>query len=224
MLKTLVRGLTLTAVAMSLSAGLTAGAVATAQADTEAAAVAAPARQSMINAANAYLRNGQRYRVGGTYYTSSPSLSTTPRYNYLGRGGSNENRNVFNNYNGDPWCGHFARFVWTLGGTKANTQMPSNPASSQAWRTDVGNRFHAYSASKMPSIGDVLVWTDQSSSSTGHVAVVTSSNPTTKMITTIGGNEGVAGNSDSIVERRRNWNSMAASMSGKNFRGFASVY
>lgn len=220
MLKNLFRGATLAAVALSLGAGLVAG---TAQADVSAA-VAAPARQTMINHANALLLNPQTYKVGGGTYNSTPSKTTTPRYNYLGRNGSNENRNEFNKYNGDPWCGWFAKAVWTISGTKANTQLPSNPASSQAWRTDVGNRFHAYSASRLPAIGDVLVWTNKNNASQGHVAVVTSVNPSTKMITTIGGNEGVAGNSDSIVERRRNWTQMAGSMSGKTFRGFASVY
>ncbi|MEV6710591.1 CHAP domain-containing protein [Lentzea sp. NPDC051208] len=171
------------------------------------------------------LENPRPYKTnctsGGTIYQSVPSL---PWYNYLGRNDSNANCNICNGYNGQEWCGHFARFVWDKGGAYDVAQKPSNYASSQAWRTGVGNRFHAYSTSILPKQGDVLVWSNNSDSSRGHVAVVVAVNTTNRAITYIGGNEGVNGNSDSIVLHSDYWTNMDVSMSGKTFRGFASRF
>ncbi|MGW4208902.1 CHAP domain-containing protein [Lentzea sp. NPDC004789] len=188
-------------------------------------AVSAPSRQRIMNWTVSSLENGQRYQVDGVRYTSTPNLTHSPRYNYLGRNGSNENRNVYTGFSSIEWCGLFAKSMWTIGGQVSNTQLPSNPASSQAWRTDVGNRFHTFRTSDLPEIGDVLVWTNDGDSAHGHVAVVTSVNPTTGMINWIGGNDSVSSTTrDSIVEHRAAWKNMEGSMSGKDFRGFASIY
>jgi hypothetical protein len=45
-----------------------------------------------------------------------------------------------------------------------------------------------------------------------------------RAITYIGGNEGTAGNHDSIVQHSRLWSNMDVAMSGKTFRGFASRF
>jgi len=188
-------------------------------------AVSAPSRQRIMNWTVSSLENGQRYQVDGVRYTSTPNLTHSPRYNYLGRNGSNENRNVYTGFSSIEWCGLFAKSMWTIGGQVTNTQVPRDAASSQAWRTEVGNRFHTYRVADFPEIGDVLVWTNDGDSAHGHVAVVTSANPANGRINWIGGNDSVSSTTrDSIVEHREEWRYMANSMSGKTFRGFASIY
>jgi hypothetical protein len=188
-------------------------------------AVAAPSRERIMNWTVSSLENGQRYMVNGVRYTSTPDLTHGTRYNYLGRNGSNENRNVYTGFSSTEWCGLFAKSMWTIGGTVANTQVPAEAARSQAWLTGVGNRFHTFRLADFPNIGDVLVWTDNGDTGHGHVAVVTSANPANGKINWIGGNDSVSSTTrDSIVEHRASWSSMASSMSGKTFRGFASIY
>jgi hypothetical protein len=193
---------------------------ATAMPKAEPGSTAAQVRAHIVAVARWQLTNSRPYKVNGKTYNSSPNLKS--HYNYLGSNGSNENRNIYTGYRAEPWCGDFARFVWTSGGTES-APVPRNYASSQAWRTGVGNRWHAYS-SDLPNPGDVLVWTDKGSSSNGHVAVVTAVNTAKRAISYIGGNESIAGNRDSIVQHSDYWSKMPASMSGKTFRGFASRY
>jgi CHAP domain len=187
---------------------------------THTASSSAQIRAHIVAVTRWQLTHSRPYMVHGKIYNSSPNLKE--HYNYLGRNGSNENRNIYTAYRPESWCGDFARFVWTSGGT-VSAPVPRNYASSQAWRTDVGSRWHAYS-STLPNPGDVLVWTDHGSSSTGHVAVVTAVDKNKRAISYIGGNEWIAGNRDSIVQHSDYWSKMGVSMSGKTFRGFASRF
>jgi surface antigen len=178
-------------------------------------------RAHIVAVARWQLTHSRPYKVNGKTYNSVPNLKG--HYNYLGRSGSNENRNIYTRYASREWCGDFARFVWTSGGTE-KAPVPAGASSSQNWRTGVGSRWHAYSNSTLPQPGDVLVWTNRKNSGKGHVAVVTAVNKTKRAISYIAGNEAIAGNSDSIVQHSDYWSKMRSSMDGKTFRGFASRF
>ncbi|WP_328842892.1 CHAP domain-containing protein [Streptomyces sp. NBC_00258] len=174
--------------------------------------VGAPAgeRQQIVDRAVSALATPKKFRLtrGGTIYTSTPASG----YNYLGRGGSNANLNVYNGYRGLPWCGHFAAAMWK------HRNVPRNYWSSQAWRTGLGDRFHAYSPNRLPQPGDVLVWTNNGDSAHGHVGVVVA--VAGRTVTTIEGN--VNPYRDSIARKSYQWTGSGPAMSGKTFRGFAS--
>ncbi len=213
---------TLAAFAVALPVFVTAATVSVTAASASAtvAQTQADVRTDIVSATRWQLGTPRPYKVGGKVHQSVPNVSG--RYNYLGRNGSNENRNIYNRYNGDAWCGHFARWAWTKGGA-VKAPVPHNYARSQAWRTEVGNRWRPYS-SILPKPGDVLVWSNKGDSTQGHVAVVTAVNTSKRAITYIGGNEWIAGNRDSIVQHSDYWSNMDISMSGKTFRGFASRF
>ena len=97
-------------------------------------------------------------------------------------------------------------------------RIPSGYPSSQAWRTGVGDRFHAFNGAGgvKPRPGDVLVWQNIDTSTGGHVGVVISFNYDTNQVVTIEGNV----NGDEVARKVYAWDSNGPSISGKNFRGF----
>lgn len=211
------------ALSLALIAGLLAPAAAQASLPPEGSGLS-QLRQDTVDRARAALNNPRSYRlaVDGTIYKSTPSGS----YNYLGRDGSNKNINQYTGNRSEEWCGDFAAAMWT-GVNKPNAsdypRIPTSYPSSQAWATDVGDRFRAFSASRtrMPSPGDVLVWTNDDASTGGHVGVVVSVDYSGDTVTTIEGNAAAGGNHDSIARFTYAWDSNGPTKSGKWFRGFA---
>ena len=220
-------GLSLLVVTFSMFTGLVAPSASAEVSAPMSAQDQASTRTQIVSVTRWQLINRRPYKVsctsGGTVYQSVPQPSASPPYNYLGRSGSNANCNIYNGYNGQAWCGHFARFMWESGGTLNVPQVPRYYASSQAWMNEAGSRWRAY-GSTLPQPGDVLVWTNNGDSSQGHVAVVTFVDTSKRAITYIGGNEATHGNSDSIVQHSDYWSNMGSSMTGKRFRGFASRF
>lgn len=92
---------------------------------------------------------------------------------YKYSGGRNEN-----------WCADFVSWIYTQAG------KPVKQPSSQAWKTIKGFTFHN-DGSYVPQPGDVVVYTDKSSPSTGHVNIVISVSG--KTMNVIGGNQGAKG-------------------------------
>lgn len=169
-------------------------------------------RQQIVDRAVSALTTPKKFRLtrGGTIHTSAPASG----FNHLGRGGSNANLNEYNGYNGLPWCGYFAAAMWNHQG------VPRNYPSSQVWRTGLGNRFHAYSSSRLPQPGDVLVWTNNGDSAHGHVGVVVAVSGGT--VTTVEGN--INPYQDSLARRSYQWTGSGPAVSGKTFRGIASRF
>lgn len=216
-IRRLSRGLALTLAALSLTAAASTG---TAQASEDAV----PTRAQVVAAAIWNLDNPRPFKTSSTsaVYNSTPH-TTSPRYNLLSRNGSNANRNIYNTYNGEEWCGYFVRFMWTLGGADSNPAVPSGYPSSQAWRTGVGSRFHSYSSGgSLPQAGDALVWSNDGDSAQGHVAIVTYVDTAKRTLSWIGGNEWGDGSKDAVIYHTGYWSNMETAMSGKDFRGFAS--
>ncbi|MFE9725690.1 CHAP domain-containing protein [Streptomyces sp. NPDC005794] len=196
-----------------LAGGLTAGQAQaehpTSKRTATSAAPAALARQQIVTNANRALTKPTKYKAtkNGSVRLSKPNGNN----NYLG----GHNLNEYNNYNGQSWCGHFAAAMWGKRG------VPAKYEASQRWRTHMGSRFHAYNAKKLPQPGDVLVWTNRSNASFGHVGVVVAVKGRT--ITTVEGNAGTG--TDSVTRQTYNWNDTRNTggpyVSAKNFRGFA---
>lgn len=183
-------------------------------------------RDATVARAQNALVSGRTYRlsIAGTTHTSTPNVADG--WNYLGRNGSNANINQYTGYRAEEWCGDFAAAMWT-GVNKPNPatfpRIPDSYPSSQAWMTQTGSAFHRFSVSMLPARGDVLVWTNDDASSGGHVGVVAAVNTSTKMVTTIEGNQlDGTGHHDSIVRFTRKWDSDGPTISGKHFRGFTS--
>jgi hypothetical protein len=183
-------------------------------------------RQETVDRARAALNNPRKFKTSST---SSVYLSTVLEgegRNVLERNGSNANRNIFNDFNGQEWCGYFAAAVWTGVNTPDPANFPKIPnayPSSQAWResgpSGVGDRFHPFRAGgAMPKPADVLVWTNNDASTGGHVGVVVSVNYDTNKVTTIEGNV----NGDEVARKVYAWDSNGPTLSGKVFRGFTS--
>jgi hypothetical protein len=82
---------------------------------TDTASSSAQIRAHIVAVTRWQLTHSRPYKVHGKIYNSSPNLKG--HYNYLGRNGSNENRNIYTGYRSESWCGDFVRFVWTSGGT-----------------------------------------------------------------------------------------------------------
>lgn len=204
--------LTALALTVFLVGGLTAG-QATAdtvpvgrKASTSASKTSLPSVRSQIVAnANRALTTPTKYKAS----KNGPVRVSTPKSgsNYLG----GRNLNVYNNYNGDPWCGYFAAAMWGKRG------VPGNYASSQAWR-GLGSRYHAYNVNRLPQPGDVLVWTNNGDRAHGHVGVVVGVKGRT--ITTVEGNTGAG--DDSVTRKVYNWGKRGPALPGKAFRGSAS--
>jgi hypothetical protein len=183
-------------------------------------------RQASVDRARAALNNPRNFRLvaGGTIYASVPASG----YNYLGKNGSNANRNEFNDYNGLAWCGYFAAAVWTGHNTPVASNFPRIPTdypSSQAWRTETGSAYHKFAPLSLPTPADVVVWQDGSGTagvsngnSSGHVGVVVAVSYANMTITTIEGNAGPY--SDSIVRHTYAWDSDGPTISGKHFMGY----
>jgi hypothetical protein len=215
-MRTKVAGIAIAALLTSLAPAVT----------QPASAALSSLRQNTVDRAKAALNNPRNFRLvsGGTVYASVPASG----YNYLGKNGSNANRNEFNDYNGLAWCGYFAAAIWTGTNTPNPANFPRIPTdypSSQAWRTETGSSYHKFSALSLPSPADVVVWQDGSGtagvsngSATGHVGVVISVNFENMTITTIEGNTGPY--SDSIKRNTYAWDSNGPTISGKHFMGY----
>lgn len=180
-------------------------------------------RQETVDRANNLLAADVKYKdAAGTV-----RLSTQPTgiRNVLSWGGSNTNSNVFNDYNGQDWCGYFVARTWTGQNTPAPASFPRIPTlymRSQAWRTDAKTPYFRFSQTRLPKPGDVLVWQNGAGTAgvdngvaTGHVGVVTAVNATTKVVTTVEGN--VAG--DEINRRTYAWDANGPTLPDKHFMG-----
>ncbi|GGP83879.1 CHAP domain-containing protein [Streptomyces calvus] len=191
-------------------------AIATAAATGEKSAASASSlaltRQQIVARAEHALKTPTKYRTA----KNGPIKLSTPKgnNNYLG----GHNLNVYNNYNGQSWCGHFAAAMWGKQG------VPAKYEASQRWRTHMGNRFHPYRVNRLPQPGDVLVWTNTSNNAFGHVGVVVSVKG--RSVTTIEGNAGAG--TDSVTRQTYSWDDKRATGGGpylpsKKFAGFASA-
>ncbi len=136
-------------------------------------------------------------------------------------GGSNTNKNLFNNYNGQEWCGYFAAWAWTNRLVPSKSDFPAIPQyypGSQNWADQTGSRFKPFSASSTarPLPGDVLVWKNNNAGG-GHVGVVVEVNG--NKIYTVEGNVG----GDEIGYKYYVWDGDGPTIKDKTFRGFTSA-
>ncbi|MDR6117394.1 hypothetical protein QE370_000578 [Aeromicrobium sp. SORGH_AS981] len=153
----------------------------------------------------------------GTKRNSTP----VENRNLFEYGGSNTNKNLFNNYNGDEWCGYFAAWAWTNRLVPSKDDFPAIPRSypaSQSWADQTGSRFKPFSASSTarPLPGDVLVWKNNNEGG-GHVGVVVQVNG--NKIYTVEGNVG----GDEIGYKYYLWDGDGPTINNKTFRGFTSA-
>jgi hypothetical protein len=179
-------------------------------------------REQVVDRAIFQLENPRSFKVSGSETIYQSTVDLEGRRNILERNGSNANRNIYNDYNGQPWCGSFAALVWTgdyVPNASDHPRIPRSYPSSQAWANEMGSRFTPFSSSSSarPLPGDVLVWQDLDDSSHGHVAVVQSA--TSERVVTIEGNVG----GDEIQRKAYAWDSNGPTISGKKFRGFTSL-
>lgn len=191
-----------------------------------AATTASSVRGDTVKRARTLLASRVRFQStkGGVIRRSTPAGAR----NYLEYRGSNANRNEFNGYNGDAWCGWFAARVWTgvnRPSPSKYTKLPRYYQSSQAWRTDSDGRYRTFRRDRMPGLGDVVIWQDGpgrpgqvTRATTGHVGIVVAVNASRKAISTIEGNV----NRDEINLRSYAWDADGPTMSGKHFLGHAS--
>ncbi|MGW3289119.1 CHAP domain-containing protein [Streptomyces sp. NPDC001002] len=155
-----------------------------------------PLRQAIVDRANTALTTAHRYKAtpNGPVRLSTPGDSGHD--NYLG----GKNLNEYNGFNGDAWCGYFARAMWAN-----SAATPTDYKSSRAWETGVGDRFHPYRPGQPPQRGDVIVWHNHNSRAPrGHVAVVVAVGGSDgRTVTTVEGNAGRG--SDSITMKQYRW-------------------
>lgn len=178
-------------------------------------------RQETVDRARNNLNNPRHFKTSSTSPIYTSTVMDAENRNVLERSGSNANRVEFNDYNGQEWCGYFVARVWSGENTPNLADYPRIPdgyPSSQAWRTGVGDRFHAFTGAGgiKPKPGDVLVWQNIDTSTGGHVGVVISYNYDTNQVVTIEGNV----NGDEVARKVYAWDSNGPSISGKNFKGF----
>lgn len=177
-------------------------------------------RQATVDRATGALSKRWEFHLNGTSYLSTlDSGSRNVLENSLWTD-ANQNHVVFNDYNGNPWCGDFAAYTWTahmMPSTSTYPRLPSNYEYSQNWTHVSG--YRAFPGNKStPTAGDVLVWHDDDGSVHGHVGVVVSVNYDTKAVTTVEGN--VAG--DEVKRITYSWSSTTGYVkSGKTFLGVA---
>jgi uncharacterized protein YukE len=187
-------------------------------------------RQEAVERAYRALSQSREFRLvaGGPIQHSRPDL--VHEFNLLGVGNSNTNLNEFNHYRTDAkgrgldWCAFTTANFWDGQNTPSG-----NMAASQAWRdqAQVGGRFNPYDlpipqAPTPPQPADVLVWTNNSDHTHGHVEMVVDYNPVTQEVTTVGGNTG-HGN-DSIERHTYKWTGDGPAIHGKTFRGYTSRF
>ncbi len=192
-------------------------------APTATAAAASTLRSDTVARAQAALTHPRKFKTSATSPVYLSTVLAAQKRNVLERGGSEANRNVFNGYNGAEWCGYFVAAMWT--GTNVPDpavypRIPSSYPSSQAWMTQSGSRFHAFTGANqtLPKPGDVLVWTNTTPGTGGHVGLVVSVNGTTRTVHTIEGNV----NGDEVAAFAYPWGAHGAVRSGKTFRGYTS--
>lgn len=220
---------------LATAAGLITAAVPTAQAQptagdarttssvTASTTALSTLRQQTVNRANSLVKADLKYKdnAGTTRLSTQPTLNR----NVLSYSGSNTNRNVLNDYNGQDWCGYFVARTWTGENTPSPSSFPRIPTyymRSQAWRTSAKTPYYRFAQSRLPKPGDVLVWQNGSGTAGadngnpyGHVGVVTAVNTTTKVVTSVEGN--VAG--DEIRRYTYAWDSNGPTKDGKHFMG-----
>ncbi|MFD7814305.1 CHAP domain-containing protein [Streptomyces sp. NPDC059785] len=182
-----------------------------------AAAAPSPLRQAVVDRAERALTTSHAYRET----RNGPRKWSTPgdarHDNYLG----GADRNEYNGFNGDYWCGYFAAAMWNN-----RRATPDNYKSSRAWETGVGDRFYAYRPGRPPQRGDVIVWHNHNRRDPeGHVAVVVAVGGSGgRTVVTIEGNAGRG--SDSITRREYRWagtdGPRIPTNPGLKLRGFAS--
>lgn len=206
--------------------GTTTSALTTPATTSASATALSTLRQQTIDRANNLLAAAVKYEdAAGTTRLSTQPSSTR---NVLSFNGSNTNSNVFNDYNGQDWCGYFVARTWTGENTPAPASFPRIPAlylRSQAWRTDANTPYHRFSQTRLPQPGDALVWQNGDGAvgvdngvATGHVGVVTAVDTTTKVVTSVEGN--VAG--DEINRRTYTWDADGPTLPDKHFMGHTS--
>ncbi|GGL28806.1 CHAP domain-containing protein [Phycicoccus endophyticus] len=182
-------------------------------------------RQDTVTRADAALNNPRKFKLAGSETVYLSTVKAAQNRNVLERNGSNANRNVYNHYNGNSWCGSFVAAMWT-GHTMPNAasypRIPSSYESSQAWATDpkVADLFHPFTGAdqKLPAPGDVLVWKDDDSSWTGHVGLVVKVRASTRRVVTVEGNV----DGDEIAKKVYTWGAKGPQRAGKTFRGYTS--
>ena len=167
------------------------------------------------------LNNPRNFKTSSSSPIYSSTVLSGENRNVLERNGSNANRVVFNDYNGQEWCGYFAAAMWTGQNTPSTSTFPRIPnsyPSSQAWRTETGSNFHPFNGpgGVKPKPGDVLVWQNLDTSTGGHVGIVIMFNYDTNNVVTIEGNV----NGDEVARNVYAWDSNGPSISSKTFKGF----
>ncbi|MBM6405950.1 CHAP domain-containing protein [Phycicoccus sp. CSK15P-2] len=182
-------------------------------------------RQDTVTRADKALNNPRKFKVAGSETIHKSTVRAAKNRNVLELDGSNDNRVVFNDYNGNSWCGSFVAAMWTghtMPDPSVYPRIPTNYESSQAWATDpkVRDLFHPYTGAdqKLPKPGDVLVWKDDDSSWTGHVGLVVKVYPGTRKIVTVEGNV----DGDEIAKKIYTWGAGGPARAGKTFRGYTS--
>lgn len=182
-------------------------------------------RQATVERADAALNSPRAFKVAGSETVHQSVVKPAQNRNVLELAGSNDNRTVFNHYNGNSWCGSFVAAMWTgktMPDPAAYPRIPTSYESSQAWRTDprVAGRFHAYSGATqtLPKPGDVLVWSDDGSSWAGHVGLVVKVTASTRTVLTVEGNV----DGDEIARKSYTWHTGGPLRAGKTFRGYTS--
>jgi hypothetical protein len=182
-------------------------------------------RQATVDRADAALNTPRAFKVAGSETVHQSTVRPAQNRNVLERAGSNANRNVYNRYNGNSWCGSFIAAMWTgrtMPDPASFPRIPTSYESSQAWRTDprVADRFHAYRGpgQTLPKPGDVLVWSDDGSTWAGHVGLVVKVTASTRTILTVEGNV----DGDEIARKSYTWGTGGPLRPGKTFRGYTS--
>ncbi|MBM6400951.1 CHAP domain-containing protein [Phycicoccus sonneratiae] len=182
-------------------------------------------RQATVDRADAALNNPRSFKLAGSNTLHSSTVKKAQNRNVLELSGSNDNRVVYNDYNGNSWCGSFIAAMWTghtMPDPAAFPRIPTSYESSQAWRTDprVADRWHPYTGARqaLPAPGDVLVWSDDGSSRAGHVGLVVKVTASTRTILTVEGNV----DGDEIARKSYTWGTGGPQRAGKTFRGYTS--
>ena len=178
-------------------------------------------RQDAVTRADRALNTPRSFAKAGSDRLYESRVLPAQNRNVLEHEGSNDNRNVFNDYNGQEWCGYFIAAMWTGQNTPDPAQFPRVPAaypSSQAWMTDADGRFRAFTGAgqRLPRPGDVLVWTNDSGVG-GHVALVVKTLVDTRRVITVEGNV----DGDEIARKSYAWDADGPTRDGKRFRGYA---
>lgn len=182
-------------------------------------------RQDTVSRADKALNNVRTFKLAGSSTLHDSRVLPAQNRNVLEKDGSNDNRVVFNGYNGNSWCGSFVAAMWTgknMPDPASYPRIPTNYESSQAWATDpkVQDLFTPFTGpnQKLPRPGDVVVWKDNDSSWSGHVGLVVEIDTQTRRVDTVEGNV----DGDEIARKSYVWGDDGLQRAGKTFRGYTS--